>query len=248
VAPYYGDGDELPLVFNFALLYAPWDAARWAEVVTESEQALAGRDAWPVWVLSNHDNQRHRTRYGGSEARARVAAVVLLTLRGTPFLYAGEELGLEDAVVPAGDRVDPGGRDGCRAPVPWTPEPSHGWGPRPWLPFPPDPANRSAAVQAADPDSMLSLYRRLLRLRRGSPALQAGTWDLIEATESLLVYERRTSDDRRAVIANFGPAPQAVSLSGRWTVDVATDQHRDGTPWGGTIASEAAAVLSPVGA
>ena len=89
-------------------------------------------------MLSNHDNPRHRTRYG-SEARARAAAVLLLTLRGTPFLYAGEELGLEDAVVPPERVVDPGGRDGCRAPIPWTAAPGHGWPAEPWLPWPPEP-------------------------------------------------------------------------------------------------------------
>jgi alpha-glucosidase len=245
VAPYYGHGDELALVFNFALLYAPWDAARWAAVVTESERALAGRDAWPVWVLSNHDQVRHRSRYGGNEARARVAAVVLLTLRGTPFLYAGEELGLEDAALAPDERVDPGGRDGCRAPIPWTPEPPHGWGSRSWLPFPPAAGDRCAAVQSAGPASILSLYRRLLRLRRASPALHDGSWGLVEATSDLLAYERRAGDDHRAMVANFGPVARTVSLPGRWTVDVATDHRRDGTAWDGMIEPEAAAVLSP---
>jgi alpha-glucosidase len=243
VAPYYGHGDELPLVFNFALLYAPWHAARWAAVVTESERALAGRDAWPVWVLSNHDNVRHRSRYGGSEARARVAAVVLLTLRGTPFLYAGEELGLEDAVVPAERRVDPGGRDGCRAPIPWTAQPPHGWGPRPWLPFPPEAGERCAAVQHDDPESILALYRRLLHRRRTSPALHAGSWHLLTVDEDLLVYERRAGDDHRIVVANFGPAARSYSLPGSWTVDVATNRSTEGTAWEGTIQPEAAAVL-----
>ena len=247
VAPYYGSGDELPLVFNFALLYAPWDAARWAAVATESEQALGDGDAWPVWVLSNHDQVRHRSRYAGSEARARVAAVVLLTMRGTPFLYAGEELGLENAEVPDGRRVDPGGRDGCRAPIPWTAEPPHGWGPSPWLPFPPDAATRSAATQSADPASIFSLYRRLLRLRRASPALHEGSWHLMQATEDLLVYERRAGDDRRIVVANFGPVAHEVSVAGGWTVDVATPDGGAGRSWNGTVDAETAAILSPVG-
>ena len=97
LAPYYGDGDELHLVFNFSLLRAPWDAARWLEVIEEAEAALSRRATWPVWVLGNHDTPRLRTRYGDDAERARVAAVVLLTLRGTPFLYAGDELGLLDA-------------------------------------------------------------------------------------------------------------------------------------------------------
>jgi alpha-glucosidase len=244
VAPYYGDGDELPLVFNFALLYAPWDAARWAAVVAESERVLAPRGAWPVWVLSNHDQVRHRSRYGGSEARARVAALVLLTLRGTPFLYAGEELGLEDASVPADQRLDPGGRDGCRAPIPWTPEPLHGWPARPWLPFPPASDLRNAATQAADARSVLDLYRRLVAGRRASPALHHGDWLLHEATPELLVYERRAGDDRRMVAANFGDSHCPVDFPDRgWIVEVSTDPGREGSDWDGGLDAESAVVL-----
>jgi alpha-glucosidase len=137
VAEYYGRGDELHLAFNFPALFAPWDAAAWREQIERVTDALAPRTAWPTWVFSNHDNARHRTRYG-SEASARAAAVLLLTLRGTPFLYSGEELGLEDADVPPERRLDPGGRDGCRAPIPWTASGWHGWASgRPWLPWPP---------------------------------------------------------------------------------------------------------------
>src|SRR5207302_81542 len=110
------------------------------------------------------------------EAGARAAAVLLLGLRGTPFLYAGEELGLEDAVIPPERVVDPGGRDGCRAPIPWDGTPSHGWagGPGAWLPWPPDTTARHTEGLAADDGSILALYRRLLRLRRASPALSRG--------------------------------------------------------------------------
>jgi alpha-glucosidase len=232
-------------VFNFALLFAPWDAARWAALVEESERALAARGAWPVWVLSNHDQVRHRSRYGGSEARARVAAVVLLTLRGTPFLYAGEELGLEDASLSDDQRVDPGGRDGCRAPIPWAPDPLHGWPAPPWLPFPPEPGVRNAATEAGDPKSMLALYRRLVAARRASAALRHGDWVPWEAPPEVLIYERRTADDRRVVVANFGDARRAADLpgAGGWTVDVATDPGRDGCGWDGWIEAEAAVVL-----
>src|SRR5690606_27796041 len=183
IAPYYGDDAELHLVFTFALLRAPGDAERWAQIVADAEAAFAERGSWPTWVLSNHDTPRHRTRYGGSEARARVAAVALLTQRGTPFLYAGEELGLEDAAVPPERVVDPGGRDGCRAPVPWERAPGHGWGPDPWLPFPPEAAARSAEAQREDGGSILHLYQRLLAARRGSAALQVGDQELLDAPE-----------------------------------------------------------------
>src|SRR4029450_6543454 len=118
VAAYYGRGDELHLAFNFPPLYAPWDAAAWRRQIETTAAALDPLDAWPTWVLSHHDNPRHRTRYGDGAARARAAALLLLTLRGTPFLFEGEELGLEDAAVPPAQRRDPGGRDGPRAPTP----------------------------------------------------------------------------------------------------------------------------------
>jgi alpha-glucosidase len=247
IAPYYGDGDELPLVFNFSLLSAPWDAAAWAAVVEEAEQALATRNAWPVWVLSNHDQVRHRSRYGGSERRARVAATVLLTLRGTPFLYAGEELGLEDAALGDDERVDPGGRDGCRAPIPWDPEEPHGWPARPWLPFPPEPGPRSAAAQATDPDSILSLYRQLLTTRRASPALHGGTWRLLETTATRLVYERTAGDDHRMVVANFGPDAESITVPGDWSVEICTDPAHNGKPWTGVLEPEQAVILQPAG-
>ena len=156
MATYYGDGDELHLAFNFPPLYARWTGGPWGACIEQTVEALDPGDAWPSWVLSNHDNPRHRTRYdraaapgGEDRATARApergpgqvaAAVLLLTLRGTPFLYQGEELGLLDAVIPdrpAGrpgrtrrvPRPDPVGRDqrprlaGRRRRVPGCPSP-----------------------------------------------------------------------------------------------------------------------------
>ena len=91
--------------------------------------------------------------------------------RGTQFLSMGEELGLEDAEVPDDRVVDPGGRDGCRAPIPWTRDPSHGWPAEPWLPWPPHATDRSVEALRDDPTSILHLYRRLLAARTASPAL-----------------------------------------------------------------------------
>ena len=245
LAPYYGDGDELHLVFNFALLDAPFEAAAWRRVVQESLAALGAVGGWPVWVLSNHDTPRHRTRYGGDEARARVAAVLLLTLPGTPFLYAGEELGLEDAVVPRDRRVDPGGRDGCRAPVPWTAQPPHGWPADPWLPFPPDAAARSVEAQRADPGSVLHLYRRVLRARRESTALQTGDLQWVAAPEHVLAWTRREGGDLRLVVANLGDEPARVLAPRSYVVEVASDGVGEGAEWDGTVAPTRALVLRP---
>jgi alpha-glucosidase len=206
IAPYLGDDDELHLAFDFESLDVPWDAAAWRARIAHVEAIMGER--WPTWVFSNHDQPRMRTRIGGSEARARAAALMLLTLRGTPFLYAGEELGLEDAIVPPERVVDPGGRDGCRAPIPWEAAAGHGWPADPWLPWPPDPAERSVEAQRADHGSMLHLCRAALALRRASPALRLGTLRLLDdVPDGVLAYERAHGDDRRLVWLSFGDDP-----------------------------------------
>jgi alpha-glucosidase len=248
VAPYYGDGDELHLAFNFAATRAPWDAAAWRRRIDRVVEELGPRDAWPTWVLSNHDLPRHRTRYGGSEARARAAAVAALTQRGTPFLYAGEELGLEDAVVPPDRVVDPGGRDGCRAPIPWVREAGHGWGSSPWLPFPPDAAARSVEAQRDDPASVLHLYRRLLAARRASPALQLGDLELLSTPPGVIGWRRAWvgpdgATDERTTLVSFSGEPVAIAAAG--TVEVASDGTGEGATFSGVLGPDTAVVLRP---
>lgn len=234
VASYLGDGDELHLAFNIPALHAPWDAGAWRAEI-ESAEALYPGERWPAWVLSNHDVPRHRTRYG-SEARARAAAVLLLTLRGTPFLYAGEELGLTDAEVPPARRVDPGGRDGCRAPIPWTADGSHGWPADPWLPWPPAPAAHSVAIQQADPRSMLQHYRRLLRLRRSLSALHEGRLELLDAPEGVLRWRRLSTDGGPdvEVLVNFCDEVTGGSAlpRGQWLGGTALEAPAPGAPLG----------------
>lgn len=243
VATYYGtpEAPELHLSFNFPGLWAPWDAAVWRTRIDEVEQHLAGPGRWPTWVLSNHDVPRHRTRYA-SEARSRAAAVLLATLRGTPFLFAGEELGLEDAVVPSQQRVDPGGRDGCRAPLPWTADEGHGWaGGDPWLPWPPDAGLRSVATQQGDEGSMLWLYQRLLAARRGSSALRHGTFAWLPSPPDVLAYERAAGPDRRVVLVNQGAISASVELAGDWEVEIASDHCSTAAE----LAAAVAVVLRP---
>ncbi|MDQ1375577.1 MAG: alpha-glucosidase [Actinomycetota bacterium] len=246
VAEYYGHDDELHLAFNFPPLYAPWDATKWQKRIDRVREELEPRRAWPTWVLSNHDNPRHRTRYGGSEARARAAAVLLLTLRGTPFLYAGEELGLEDAVVSDDAVVDPGGRDGCRAPIPWDASTGHGWGDiDPWLPWPPEPEGRNAETLRADPTSILHLYRRVLAARRAGPALQLGTWEPLPAPDGVIAFRRATDGDERTVVVNYTDADMAVPVGGAHTVEVASDGGAEGEDYSGRVGPEAAVILRP---
>lgn len=248
VAEYYGDGDELHLSFNFPPLFAPWDAAQWRRRIERTEEELAPRGAWPTWVLSNHDQPRHRTRYG-SESHARAAAVLLLGLRGTPFLYQGEELGLEDAVVPDDRVVDPGGRDGCRAPVPWSRSPGHGWGENPWLPFPPDPDERNVESLREDPTSILHLYRRLLHARRGSPALALGDQEVLDGLpDGVLGLLRTHGDERRIVLVGFtqersGPLLLPDAPDGSWVVEVSSDGVGEGADFPGHLGPGQAVVL-----
>jgi len=266
VAEYYGDGDELHLAFNFPPLYAPWRPGPWRECIEATVGALDPRGAWPTWVLSNHDNPRHRSRYDRgaaasgedaavtarrSEARARAAAVLLLTLRGTPFLYQGEELGLVDAVVPPERRVDPGGRDGCRAPIPWTGAGDFGWasvdGTGPWLPFPPEPEVRNYEDQCNDPASVLNLYRRLIAVRHHSPALSLGGFDLLDLPDGLLGYRRRHGSEAMAVIVNFtGRAVDGTrpSVEPGLRVLVSSDGIGEGRTFDGVVGADQAVVLT----
>jgi alpha-glucosidase len=243
IAPYYGHGDELHMVFNFSLLREPWDPMRWADRIVDAERALLSRGAWPTWVLSNHDVKRQRSRYGGSEARARVAAMVLLTLRGTPFLYAGEELGAQNARIEEHQRLDPGYRDGCRSPIAWTADRGHGWPEDTWLPLEANADEANAESLRADETSILWLYRRLLAARRASAALHSGSWELDHVDQTVLDYRRVADSDTRRVVANFGADPVERPI-GDWAVELDSDQAAS-RPWDGIVPGETAVILRP---
>jgi alpha-glucosidase len=226
------------MVFDWALLAAPWSAAAYGDAIWLRER-MFGDERWLANVLSNHDQSRHASRLAASagltdtDAVARAAAVVLLTIRGTPFLYYGEEIGLRDVEVPEDEIIDPPARralvdpeftwwnrDGCRSPMPWTPGPGHGFTTgRPWLRFGDDADVRNVAVQERDPGSVLATYRRLLALRRDSEALRSGTLRLIEiGTDDVLAWIREIGGERVLVAVNFSPAARDARLSepGDW--------------------------------
>ena len=225
VAKYLGSGDELHLAFNFSFLRCAWDAAAFRREV-ESFEALCPPDGWPTWVLSNHDVPRHASRYDHpslGDARARVAAMMLLTLRGTPYLYAGEEIGMRNVAVPADRLQDPLARtlhpalsrDGERTPMRWdAAEPGCGFttAAEPWLPLGPQPPGTDVAAQRADRASLLWLYRDLLALRREHPALHRGAFRTLDAPEGVFAYERTHEGQRAVVVLNFGDAPVDVKL------------------------------------
>ena len=248
-ATYYGQNDELHLNFNLLSIITGWDAAAWRNCIEKTAHALDPVAAWPTWVLSNHDLVRHRTRFGGSIERAQCAAVLLLTLRGTPVLYMGEELGLEDAVVPPDRVVDPGGRDGCRAPIPWDANPSHGWNAEPWLPWPPEPDARNVETLKREPDSILHLYRRLLAARRDSSALREGSLTLLPSADSLLVYRREHSRrehgaDRRIVLINFSSESVAFESGAQHEIIISSDGQGEGLRFDGEVGPNRALILA----
>ncbi|MFT7501849.1 MAG: alpha-glucosidase [Gammaproteobacteria bacterium] len=191
-------------------------------------------------MLSNHDQPRHRTRYGSNE-RARAAAFLSLAQRSTPYLYAGEELGLGDATIPAEAVVDPGGRDGCRAPIPWSADALHGWGPEPWLPFTDDATTRSFATQDTDPDSILALYRRLLQRRSSDATLSDGAQQTLDLGANVVAWSR-TFDGRRIDIAiNMGTEAVEVDLQGL----VLEGSMRHDVDFDGALAPDEAVMIEP---
>ena len=224
-AGYYGaDLDELHLPLNFRLIETPWRAESVRAALEELEQVLPS-GAWAVNNLGNHDRSRVASRYG--QAGARLAALLLLTARGTPLLYYGDELGMADVEIP-GERIRDGyarcvggpTRDPNRTPMQWSPSPNAGFTPpgdvEPWLPLAPDWRERNVQVQRDDPSSMLSLYRRLLALRRRSGALRSGSIRFIDASSpDCLVYERSLDAERLTIALNFGSIPCPLGIGQR---------------------------------
>ena len=192
----YTRPDELHLAFNFALLFEEWDAGRLRATVDRTLDAFGAVGATATWVLENHDVTRLATRYGGGAAgrqRARAALLFLLALPGTAFVYAGQELGLEEVDVPDERRQDPiffrtggerRGRDGSRVPIPWTAEPpAFGFTTgEPWLPMPPE-----WAESGAEREETRAFYRRALELRRG---FRDAPFAWLESPPGTLVFER----------------------------------------------------------
>lgn len=232
---FYGaDGAGLHLPFNFGLLRRPWGARGVRALVDRLEAALPAY-AWPNYVLGNHDVPRLASRVGAEQAR--VATMLLLTLRGTPFVYYGDELGLENGDIPLEKVQDPPGirfgldrnRDVCRTPMQWDAGPNAGFSEvEPWLPVSADYATRNAAAQLDDPTSMLSLYRCLIWYRRGSPALQRGSYKALDVGYGdCFVYLREAGHERRLVALNFAGDRRQVSIPGKEAGKIAISTYLD---------------------
>jgi alpha-glucosidase len=231
---YYGPADNgAHLPFNFQLITLPWDARRIAAAISEYEGALPPQ-AWPNWVLGNHDQPRLASRVG--MAQVRVAAMLLLTLRGTPTLYYGDEIGMRDGVLAPEEFQDPQGkniglsRDPQRTPMQWSSAPGAGFTTEtPWLPLASDYATQNVEQQRQDPTSMLRLYQRLIALRRSEPALSMGTYTPVVAEGAVLAYIREAQGKRFLIVLNLGPGPGQLALAatGPGQIVVATETGRE---------------------
>jgi alpha-glucosidase len=222
---YIESGDQLDLAHNFVFVHLPWDAQAIRASVEQFEE-LTRHTAWPAWFRANHDHPRSGPR------RGKLAALLICTLRGTPFIYQGEELGLPDAEIPPEAVVDVDGRDPERAPIPWSRPSEAGPGAgftsgEPWLPLPGDPEHLSVSAQLEDPSSTLHFVRRLIELRAREPALQGGAQRSVDADPAVFCFTR----ERFLVALNFTsePAPLAPreELPARARLELSTNPARE---------------------
>jgi alpha-glucosidase len=247
-AEYVAGDRRLHTAYNFALL-GPWRGTAAIRAAVEAFEAQPG-GGWPSWAFSNHDVPRVASRWGGADApaaAARLFVAMLLCLRGTVFLYQGEELGLPEADIPAGSRRDPyglrmgaavAGRDGCRTPMPWRDDlPGAGFtSGEPWLPVPASHCERAVTRQQDDPDSVLTFTRRFLHWRCRHPALRLGSIRFHDAPEPLLVFERCHGDEALLCVFNAGADPAAwtiPAMAGRVVGPMSDEGGRPGGLAGG---------------
>ena len=246
---YYGSADmlECHLPFNFQLILAKWDAVGVRKMVDDYEAALPS-DGWPNWVLGNHDQHRLATRIGADQAR--VGNMLLLTLRGTPTCYYGDELGMQDVAIPPEKIQDPPainqpeiahlvGRDPERTPMQWNDSPNAGFAApgvkELWLPLDSKYKEVNVASELNDPRSFLNYFRKLLACRKSTPALQIGSYRSInpesaETQENCFVFERQAGDQRVIVALNFSNREQKLSLPNLETgrIVLSTNLDREG--------------------
>ncbi|MGH7875202.1 MAG: alpha-amylase family glycosyl hydrolase [Candidatus Binatia bacterium] len=220
---YYGaDLGGVHVPFNFQLLLAKWHARDMARIIAEYEAALP-EGGWPNWVLGNHDRPRIASRVG--PAQARLAAMLLLTLRGTPTLYYGDEIGMHDVEISPDEVQDPFeknvpghglGRDPQRTPMQWSAEKNAGFttGKR-WLPIAQDYTQMNVEVERDDPVSILTLYSSLIKVRRGESALEVGQFEPMEAEGDMLTYVRRDRESAFLIALNLGRQPQTINFSNK---------------------------------
>ena len=235
---YYGEaGDELHLPIDFRLANQEWSAGAMRETV-EAVYDVLPDFAWHHFVLTSHDFPRTASRFGG-QGPARVAGMMLMTLKGTPTLYYGDELGFENGDIPPEKIQDPQGinlgpertRDVARTPMQWTTETYAGFCSaeiEPWLPVSDDYVSRNVRAQSEAPYSILNLYRALLRYRNQTPALQGGDYRSVDVdADDCWLYLREADDERCLIALNFSDAPRTVTMPGEESGRVVLSTHLD---------------------
>ncbi len=239
-AAYYGEEqDEIHVPFNFHVINAPWTATDVRRAV-EGVQAALPAGAWASWVLGNHDQPRFASPERAGRDQAKVGMLMLLTLRGTPTIYYGEEIGMVDVPVASADARDPlehrepgRGRDPERSPMQWDASPNAGFTAAdvtPWLPLAPDYAEVNVAGQAEDPDSILTLTRDLLRLRRKHPVLHRGDFEPFGPTpDGVFAFRRIGREGQINVVLNLTADERSVPDAGPGRVVIGTHRDRDGS-------------------
>jgi alpha-glucosidase len=243
---YYGArDDEFQMPFNFRLLQSKLDAAAFRQAVDETEGALKGRPT--NYVLSNHDRPRAYDAFGdgkNNDEIAKLLALMLLTLRGAPFFYYGEEIGmkttpperLEDVQDPVGKVYWPvdKGRDGERTPMQWTAGRNAGFSTaaKTWLGVPPTAVTRNVETMTRDQDSILNFYKRVIRIRRASPALLEGDYLSIDADPRVFAYRRVKANQTMIVALNMSSEARTIRLtdlpSGAKLKTIISNIHRTG--------------------
>jgi alpha-glucosidase len=254
----YSDGGGLDMAYTFDLPRCEPSPRLIRRVVERFEGA--GGEGWACWSLGNHDVRRAVSRFGNGaapEALRRMLPVLLGSLRGTPCLYQGEELGLDEAELAFAQLKDPygiafwpayKGRDGCRTPMPWRHDAPHaGFGTaEPWLPVPESHRSRAVDLQERDPASVLAATRAFLAWRRGQPLLRTGTIRFLRAAGPVLLFAREDGAERLVCAFNLGDAPQrcrsphALPSSGWISPGSRVVGRRiDLEPWGFALARQA---------
>jgi len=243
IGHFYGEEHpRLHLPLNYALLDSAWDALSLQGHIDAYLNAIP-QDAWPVWVVGGHDKKRIASKIG--QLQCRVLAMLALTLRGTPFFFAGDEIGMEQIEIPA-DRIDdpfeklvPGyelNRDPERTPMRWDSTRNGGFtSGEPWLPMGPDVASRNVAALQSDPHSLLVLYRRLIELRRRERALTEGKQVPLRSLNDVLAFKRSTADEELIVALNTVHQPRRFGIPKGGTVVLSTYLDHEEAPVSGAL-------------
>jgi len=240
-AEYLGNGkDELHLSFDFSIIFKKYGAKNFIDTF-ETYYKLLPEEAWPCTVLSNHDQPRSLSRYDNpkfSKEISKVLATILLTTKGTPFIYYGEEIGMKNGKIKKNQIMDPvgkkywpieKGRDKERTPMLWTSGHNAGFTRvTPWLPINEEHKTTNVDKEEKHPDSTLNFYKELIALRKKEDSLITGTFEKFYVDKSVATYFREYNKEKILVVINFFKKVKTIPFpKGEWKPICATHRHRD---------------------